>query len=51
MSLVQGSSGDTVFSPAVYEYLCGRSISEIDPSIEDVPDSATQGILRQVDLL
>ena len=38
MSIVQGGSGYQFFAPSVYEYICGKDICELSPSVDEIPD-------------
>ena len=38
MSIVQGGSGYPFFAPSVYDYITGKDVCSIYPSIEEVPD-------------
>ena len=48
MSLVQGGSGLSFFAPSLFEYVSGRDVCNISPSIEEIPDVELQTTLGQV---
>ena len=50
MSLIQGGSGFPFFAPSMYDYICGKDICDIKPTIEEVPDAQLKATLTEVHL-
>ncbi|XP_062519771.1 uncharacterized protein LOC134194818 isoform X2 [Corticium candelabrum] len=51
MSIVQGSIGFSFCAPPVYEYLCGKEMTDIKVEIADVPNSETRELLKQIEVV
>ena len=47
MSLTQGGSGFQFISEAMYDYLCGKEITSINVTIDDVGNSEIRNLINK----
>ena len=48
MSLVQGGSGFPFFAPAMYDYMCGKDVCSLVPTVDEIPDAQLKITLVEV---
>ena len=48
MSLVNGGASFKLFSPCVYNFLCGMDAADLIAGIDEVPDYGVRETLKQV---
>ena len=51
MSLIQGGSGFPFFAPSMYDYICGRDVCSIAPTVDEIPDAQLKTALVEVYIL
>ncbi len=47
-ALAQGGSGHHIFSPSVFNFIRGMSVSEVIADINDIPDERVKRIAQEV---
>ena len=48
MSLVQGGSGLPFVALSLYDYISGKDVGMIQPTIEEIPDALLRATLTEV---
>ena len=50
MSIIHGGASFSLFSPTVFNFLCGQDPAKLQPKIEEVADAATKDFLCKVSM-
>lgn len=48
MSIVQGGSGCPFFGPSVYDYITGKDVCTMSPTVEEIPDMEVKNCVVKV---